>query len=60
MEVDPDLKRRLYSVLASEGSTLKDWFVARAESFITEQSQPLLFQETVMEKAQPHTVESEQ
>lgn len=30
IEVDPELKRRLYAVLAMSGSTLKDWFVASA------------------------------
>ena len=34
--VDPDLKRRLYSVLAMENSTLKDWFIRSAENYIDE------------------------
>tara|TARA_B100000683_G_C11995421_1_gene351633 strand:+ start:150 stop:383 length:234 start_codon:yes stop_codon:yes gene_type:complete len=42
IEVDPSLKRRLYSALAMEGSTLKDWFIEAATTFIDEREQPFL------------------
>jgi len=31
IEVDPDLKRRLYSALAMKNLTLKQWFIELAE-----------------------------
>jgi predicted transcriptional regulator len=42
IEVDPDLKRRLYSALAFENSTLKDWFINAAKQYIEERQQPSL------------------
>lgn len=42
IEVDPDLKRRLYTALASDNSTLKDWFVSAAASYLLEREQPSL------------------
>lgn len=42
IEVDPDLKRKLYIVLAADSSTLKDWFVSAAAYYITEREQPSL------------------
>ena len=39
IEVDPNLKRVLYSNLAVRGFTLKEWFIANAESFIRDESQ---------------------
>jgi hypothetical protein len=42
VEVDPDLKRRLYSALAIESSTLKDWFIDAAKQYVAEREQPLL------------------
>ena len=38
VEIDPDLKRQLYSALAIDSLTLKDWFIAAAESFVAERS----------------------
>ena len=38
--VDPDLKRRLYSVLAMDNSTLKDWFIRSAENYIDKKHKP--------------------
>jgi hypothetical protein len=35
IDIDPALKRRLYSALAMENSTLKDWFIEIAERFLT-------------------------
>lgn len=42
IEVDPDLKRKLYTVLAADNSTLKDWFIAAAQNYIAEREQPSL------------------
>jgi antitoxin component of RelBE/YafQ-DinJ toxin-antitoxin module len=39
IEIDPELKRELYSVLTREGLTLKDWFVRNAAGFVAESSQ---------------------
>jgi len=46
LEVEPDLKRRLYSMLALENKTLKQWFIAMAEQHIDAQQQPGLFSAT--------------
>jgi predicted transcriptional regulator len=43
IEVEPDLKRRLYSVLALEHQSLKDWFINRALEYVRSQQQPNLF-----------------
>jgi hypothetical protein len=37
LEIDPAIKRRLYSRLAAEGQTLKDWFISRVEQYLTEE-----------------------
>jgi hypothetical protein len=42
VEVDPSLKRRLHGTLALANTTLKDWFVRCAESYLEEQEQPML------------------
>ena len=42
IEVDPNLKRKLYGVLAGDNSTLKDWFLEAATSYIAEREQPSL------------------
>jgi hypothetical protein len=36
LEIDPSTKRRLYSKLASEGLTLKGWFVEKAEAYLAD------------------------
>ena len=36
IEIEPSLKRQLYSTLAMDGSTLKDWFIQCAESYLEE------------------------
>jgi hypothetical protein len=43
IEVDPEMKRRLYVALALSGSTLKDWFVKNATRFCEDCDQPSLF-----------------
>ncbi len=35
IEVEPEIKRQLYSVLARDGMTLKDWFLREAQSYLT-------------------------
>ena len=42
LEVDTQLKRQLYSALASEGSTLKAWFIGVARRYLDEREQPRL------------------
>jgi len=44
IDVDPDLKRQLYSSLSLAGSTLKDWFIKAAEDFCDEKRQPVPIQ----------------
>ena len=45
LEVDPSLKNELYSLLAQDGVTLKDWFLERAEKYISRKTAqlPLIF-----------------
>ena len=40
VDMDPSLKRRLYSVLALDNSTLKEWVIRSAERYVEEQSEP--------------------
>ncbi len=42
VEIDPDLKRHLYSALAIDNSTLKEWFIRAAKEYVAEQEQPTL------------------
>jgi hypothetical protein len=43
INIDPKLKRDLYSVLALEGLTLKDWFIFQADRYVATHRQPTLF-----------------
>ena len=43
LEIDPELKRKLYSALALENKTLKAWFIALAVQHIDTQQQASLF-----------------
>lgn len=47
IDVDPEVKRRLYSALALSGSTLKDWFLRNASTFCDESQPPQLFSNSV-------------
>jgi DNA (cytosine-5)-methyltransferase 1 len=47
IDVDPTLKRGLYSALALSGSTLKEWFVREAATYTDEISQTNLFSRNV-------------
>ncbi|HEN3613539.1 hypothetical protein V1951_10470 [Yersinia sp. 2544 StPb PI] len=42
LEVDPELKKALYSVLAHEQQTLKGWFVDKANKHIEEKKPELI------------------
>lgn len=39
IEVEPDVKRLLYSALARDGLTLKNWFLRSAESYLRDGAQ---------------------
>lgn len=45
MDVEPELKRRLYASLSLSGSTLKDWFMKVASQYCEEQNQPSFLKE---------------
>ena len=45
IDVEPELKRRLYSGLSLSGSTLKDWFMKVAAQFCEDQKQPSFLKE---------------
>lgn len=34
LEISPDLKKQIYSILALEQKTLKDWFIEQAEEYV--------------------------
>lgn len=36
VEIDPNLKRKLYAVLALEQKTLKEWFIESSSSYVKE------------------------
>jgi DNA (cytosine-5)-methyltransferase 1 len=42
IDIEPDLKRRLYAALSLSGSTLKDWFRKSASAYCEEQKHPYL------------------
>jgi len=46
IEVEPEVKRRLYAALALSGSTLKDWFIKNAATYCADAAQPSLFSAT--------------
>lgn len=41
LEVEPELKRRLYSKLALEHKSLKEWFILKAEEYIKTQQKSM-------------------
>lgn len=43
VELEPDLKRRLYASLAVDGLTFKDWLIGQAEQYLSDRHQPSLF-----------------
>ena len=42
VELEPVLKHQLYSSLARDGLTFKDWLTGRAERYIADMNQPQL------------------
>jgi hypothetical protein len=44
IEVEPEMKKRLYAALALSGSTLKDWFLKKATAYCHESVEPSLFE----------------
>lgn len=42
LEVEPELKKILYTILAMEQQTLKDWFVDNAQKHIKEKKTELI------------------
>ncbi|AUT32427.1 MULTISPECIES: hypothetical protein [Acinetobacter] len=42
LEVDPELKKALYSILAHKQQTLKDWFTDKAHKHIEENKPELI------------------
>lgn len=45
IEVEPELKRRLYASLSLSGSTLKEWFRKMASQYCEDQNQPSFLKE---------------
>lgn len=43
LEIDPEMKRSLYAVLARDGLTLKAWFTQEATEYIENATQGQLF-----------------
>jgi hypothetical protein len=39
IEVEPEIKKQLYAVLAREGLTLKDWFLSNTRYYLMEENQ---------------------
>lgn len=53
IEVEPSLKRKLYSALAADGSTLKAWFIGNVTTYLSDREQPrLLFNDLKRESRQ--------
>ena len=50
LEIEPELKQRLYAALALESKTLKEWFILTASEHIREQQQPNMFQPVKLER----------
>jgi hypothetical protein len=52
VEIDPELKEELYSVLDREGLHLKQWFLTQVEDYLRDRAQlslPLPFEESPMQ-----------
>lgn len=55
LEIDPSQKEDLYSALAKDGLTLKDWFLRQATQYLCDKDQLLLFDlPVVAEKRTPY------
>ena len=56
IEIDPEMKQQLYSMLALNGLNLKEWFLNNAEQFIDQKGQ---LQLSLQEDALQNNVSSE-
>ncbi len=56
IEIDPETKQQLYSMLALNGLNLKEWFLNNAEQFIDQKGQ---LQLSLQEDALQNNVSSE-
>lgn len=45
LEIDPELKRQLYTVLEKKQQTMKEWFVEEAERLVRNRMWPSLFED---------------
>ena len=62
IDVEPELKRRIYSALSLSGGTLKDWFIKAAEELCEEKQQPVPVKNVRYgrsEKTAPHALKEE-
>jgi len=60
LEIDPSQKVDLYSALATDGLTLKDWFLRQATQYLYNKDQMSLFDSTVVaENKTPYKVTHE-
>ncbi len=50
VEMDPELKKRLYSALAMDGTSLKKWFISNVETYVKEMEAPDYYNSEVEEK----------
>jgi len=39
IEIEPEMKQRLYSVLASKGLNLKEWFIENVDDYLDDHGQ---------------------
>ena len=51
IEIEPEIKRELYSVLSSNGQTLKEWFLQRAAEYMRTGRQISMFDRDQSAKA---------
>lgn len=42
IEIEPELKQELHTVLRQEGTNLKTWFLSRVDELLAEKGQPSL------------------
>ena len=53
LEIDPSQKDELYSALARDGMTLKDWFLQQASHYLKDPSQLTFFGSSVVAEEPP-------
>lgn len=50
IEIDPATKRELYAALQRDQKTLKEWFLIRAEEYVTNSGQLSMFSNETRQK----------